>query len=96
MRPVPIRDCSIAGESKRTPHAAAHIQVAIIIDEKMREFADDPCDDIAVLGAIRPYMPRFKELLDTASTDELLTILRQYPGLRQFSRVLERVAARIN
>jgi hypothetical protein len=96
VRPVPVRDRSIAGESTRTSHATPHIQVAIIIDEKMREFADDPCDDIAVLAAMRPYMPRFKELMDTASTDELLTILQRYPGLRQFARVLERVAAGIN
>jgi hypothetical protein len=76
--------------------APADVHIAILIDEKMQQFADDPRNDAAVLDAISPYMAGFKELMDTAKPDELFTILQRYPGLCQFVRVLERVAAQID
>lgn len=68
--------------------------IAAALDQRMQELIGLGLDDIDILGAMHDTMARFKRLMD-AGNDEFNQLLRQFPGLKQYAKLLESMAARI-
>ncbi len=75
--------------------AAARVQIATVIDLQMQPLIETRADDLTVLGEMRGTMAGFKQLMDTASPEEMQSLMQRFAGLHRFSQVLERIAAGI-
>ena len=71
------------------------IQIASLIDARVRELATAGSDDITIFAEMADYMPRFKRLMDTSTQDEMDALCERFSGFYQYAKILERVAAGI-
>src|SRR5262249_15931232 len=71
------------------------IQIASLIDARVRELADAGNNDITIFAKMVDYMPGFKRLMDTSTRGEMDALCRRFCGFFQFAKILERVAAGI-
>jgi hypothetical protein len=74
---------------------AEQIQIASLIDARVRELAHDGNDDMTVFAEMADYMPGFKRLMDTSTRGELDALCQRFSGFFQYAKILERVAAGI-
>ena len=74
---------------------AEQIQIASLIDARVRELADAGNDDMTVFAEMADYMSGFKRLMDTSTRDELDALCQRFAGFFQYAQILERVAAGI-
>lgn len=70
-------------------------QIAIVLDLHMEMLLEMKCDDPNLLAGMLEYMPEFKHLMETAHPNELNGLLTEFPSLRRFVELLERVAKKI-
>lgn len=75
--------------------SAERRQIAIALDLHMEMLLEAKCDDLHLLAEMREYMPGLKHLMDTAPPGELNGLLTEFPSLRRFVALLERVARKI-
>jgi hypothetical protein len=70
---------------------AEQLQMAGLIDDRMKAIARSGVDDFAIFAEMADYMPAFKRLMDT-STDEIWTSWqRVIPGSINMQRSLKRL-----
>jgi hypothetical protein len=70
-------------------------KIATVLDLRMRALIDAKCTDEEILVGMQDYMTGFRRLMDTSGHDELNRLLRQFPGLHRFAKLLETLAAKI-
>ncbi len=66
--------------------AAARVQIATVIDLQMQPLIETRADDLTVLGEMRGTMAGFKQLMDTASPEEMQSLMQRFAGLYRFCR----------
>jgi hypothetical protein len=71
------------------------IQIASLIDARVRELAAAGSDDITTFAKMADYMPRFKRLMDTSTRGEMDALCDRFSGFFRYVKILERVAAGI-
>lgn len=70
-------------------------KIARVLDLRMRDLIDAKCTHEEILVGMQDYMAGFRRLMDTSGHDELNRLLRQFPGLHRFAKLLETLAAKI-
>jgi len=76
--------------------AAMRLQLATVLELKFQDLEAARTDDLGMLGGMRDYLAGFKGLMDSTSREELDGLMQQFPGLRRFAKLLERVASGIH
>ncbi len=74
---------------------AEQIQIASLIDARVRALAAAGTDDVTTFAEMTDYMPGFKRLMDTSTQGEMDALWQRFSGLFRYAKILERVAAGI-
>ncbi|MGD0108629.1 MAG: hypothetical protein ABSC06_32000 [Rhodopila sp.] len=69
--------------------------IATKIDTRMGKLVRAGKDDMAILGAMADHMPQVKQLLDTVPSSDLDELIRKFPGVYRYAKILEALAASI-
>ena len=71
------------------------LQMASLIDLRMKAIARSGVDDFAIFAEMADYMPAFKRLMDTSTDDDMDQLATRYTGFYQYAKILETIAAGI-
>jgi hypothetical protein len=74
---------------------AEQLQMAGLIDARVKAIARSGVDDFAIFTEMADYMPAFKRLMDTSTDDDMDQLAARYTGFHQYAKILETVAAGI-
>ena len=67
------------------------LQMASLIDVRMKAIARSGVDDFAIFAEMADYMPAFKRLMDTSTTTTWTSWQRVIPGSINMQRSLKRL-----
>lgn len=80
-------------EERTMPFTAEQLQVASLIDAKVKELTRAGVEDEGTLFAeMADFLPGFKRLMDTATPAMMEELSHRFPGFFVYARVLESVA----
>jgi hypothetical protein len=68
------------------------LQMAGLIEARVKAIAESGADDMAVFAAMADYMPAFKRLMDTSTGDDMDRLAARYAGFYRYAKILETVA----
>lgn len=71
------------------------LRIASEIDTEVRRIVDAGADDVALLGLLPKYMPKFKRLLDTEKPGDMDRLCERFDGFYRFGKILESLAGGI-
>lgn len=74
------------------PLTNTQIQLAQTIDQWVKAIERQGGGDAELLQGAHMHMPTFKQLLDTASQEQMDSLCKNYPGLYRFAKLLEALA----
>jgi hypothetical protein len=74
---------------------AEQLQMAGLIDARVKAIAKSGVDDLAIFTDMADYLPAFKRLMDTSTADDMDLLAARYTGFYQYAKILEAVAAGI-
>jgi hypothetical protein len=71
------------------------LQIAGLIDARVKAIAESGADDMAIFAAMADDMPAFKRLMDASTGDDMDRLAARYAGFYRYAKILETVAAGI-
>ena len=94
----PPEGYEISKESPGKPpmiFSAEQLQIASMIDQKIKSILKADGDMVAILKEMHIYMPGFKRIMDTTTPEEFNELGRQHFGFFHFAQILEDLASGI-
>lgn len=78
-----------------TVFTAEQLQIASMIDQKVKEILKADGDTLEILRKMHDYMPGFKKIMDSTTPEAFNEFGRQHFGFYHFAKILEDLAAGI-
>ncbi|HNG94933.1 MAG TPA: hypothetical protein PLB32_19170 [Acidobacteriota bacterium] len=71
------------------------LQIAAQIDARIRELERAGANPVTIFVEMNPFMPGFKQLLDTAGQKGMDELCARYDGFYRYAKILETIASGI-
>jgi hypothetical protein len=95
MGPIYLSGYQIAALKFTMGLSAEQLQMAGLIDARVKTIAKSGVDDLAIFTDMADYLPAFKRLMDISTDDDRDQLAARYTGFYQYAKILEAVAAGI-